>query len=136
VLSVEQEVSKQLHWKRACRKAFLAVLSFFTTAMPGRKRRERLKYIQANAVHGFAQSVCRDIRWERKRLDRYDPRRRPNPNRGFVSEMIILWDWKPVFQFCLLLLFLAFIVAVSGGYIEIALRQRGRNWARTGSFSL
>ena len=135
----EAKLSKQTRRKRACRKAVLSVTSSIAILC-------RITYqscadtIEAHTPlptwYRGAQNVYREIKWERKRLDVYDPRRRPKPNRGPYWEMIILWDWKPVFQFCLLLLFLAFMTAVYGGHIEMALRQRGRNWARTGSLSL
>ncbi|KAJ7147077.1 hypothetical protein C8R43DRAFT_1011754 [Mycena crocata] len=45
-------------------------------------------------------------------------------------------EWEEVGNLLILCLWFFVVVALSRGYVEIAPRERARNWVRTGSFSL
>ncbi|KAJ7095778.1 hypothetical protein B0H15DRAFT_827033 [Mycena belliarum] len=44
--------------------------------------------------------------------------------------------WEDILNLLIVCVWVAFLLAFLGGYIELAPRERARKWARTGSFSL
>ncbi|KAJ7505203.1 hypothetical protein B0H11DRAFT_1904608 [Mycena galericulata] len=53
-----------------------------------------------------------------------------------VQQISLAWKWEEVFNVVILAIWVTLVVALLGGYIHIAPRERARNWVRTGSLSL
>ncbi|KAJ7781822.1 hypothetical protein DFH07DRAFT_791766 [Mycena maculata] len=53
-----------------------------------------------------------------------------------VPRISLAWKWEEILNLVILGIWIALAVGSFTGYIQMAPRERARNWARTGSFSL
>lgn len=53
-----------------------------------------------------------------------------------AARISLAWKWEEIVDVVILGIWIGLAMAFFGGYIQFSLRERARNWVRTGSFSL